>query len=93
MMYGSLVLALVSTGAAVLNGIGLLMTWMKYRSLAYESLIFASEVFGSLHDGEEDYPPPDLAAGALSFIGKISSKKSDRLSKPGYFKRCDTYVL
>jgi hypothetical protein len=44
MMDGSLVLALVSTGAAILNGIGLLMTWLKYRTLAYESLIFASEV-------------------------------------------------
>ena len=73
MMDGSLVLALVSTGAAVLNGIGLLMTWMKYRKLAYESLIFASEVIGALHVEEEDYPPPDLAAGALSIIGKISS--------------------
>jgi hypothetical protein len=73
MMDGSLVLALVSTGAAVLNGIGLLMTWMKYRSLAYESLIFASEVLGALHSGEEDYPPPDLAVGALSIIGKVSS--------------------
>ena len=73
MMDGSLVLALVSTGAAVLNGIGLLMTWMKYRKLAYESLIFASEVIGALHIEEEDYPPPDLAAGALSIIGKISS--------------------
>ncbi|MDD1727578.1 MAG: hypothetical protein LUQ50_00735 [Methanospirillum sp.] len=73
MIEGSLVLALVSTGAAVLNGIGLLMTWMKYRSLAYESLIFASEVIGALHMEEEDYPPPDLAAGALSIIGKVSS--------------------
>ncbi|MGV8109806.1 hypothetical protein [Methanospirillum sp.] len=73
MMDGSFVLALVSTGAAVLNGIGLLMTWMKYRSLAYESLIFASEVIGALHMEEEDNPPPDLAAGALSIIGKISS--------------------
>ena len=73
MMDGSLVLTLVSTGAAVLNGIGLLMTWMKYRSLAHESLIFACEVIGALHGEEEDYPPPDLAAGALSIIGKISS--------------------
>ncbi len=73
MMDGSFVLALVSTGAAILNGIGLLMTWMKYRSLANESLIFASEVIGALHKEEEDYPPPDLAAGALSIIGKISS--------------------
>ncbi|PWR75061.1 hypothetical protein ACKUB1_16210 [Methanospirillum stamsii] len=73
MMDGSLVLALVSTGAAVLNGIGLLMTWMKYRSLAYESLIFASEVLGALHGEEEDYTPPDLAAGALWIIGKIST--------------------
>jgi hypothetical protein len=73
MMDGSLVLALASTGAAVLNGIGLLMTWMKYRSLAYESLIFASEVLGALHVEEEDYPPPDLAGGALSIIGKVSS--------------------
>jgi len=71
-MDDSLVLALVSTGAAVLNGIGLLMTWMKYRSLASESLIFASEVLGALHGREEDYPPPDLAARALSIIGKIS---------------------
>ncbi|NLV27391.1 MAG: hypothetical protein GXY48_09535 [Methanomicrobiales archaeon] len=73
MMDGNLALALVSTGAAVLNGIGLVITWMKYRSLAYESLIFASEVIGALHMEEEDYPPPDLAAGALSIIGKISS--------------------
>jgi hypothetical protein len=73
MMDGSLVMALVSTGAAVLNGIGLLMTWMKYRKLAYESLIFASEVLGALHVEEEDYTPPDLAAGALSIIGEISS--------------------
>jgi len=49
MMDGSLILALVSTGAAVLNSIGILMTWMKYRILAYESLIFASEVLGALH--------------------------------------------
>ena len=60
MMDDSLVLALVSTGAAVLNGTGLLITRMKYRSLAYKSLIFASEVLGALHVGEEDYPPPDL---------------------------------
>jgi len=72
-MDGSLVLVLVSTGAAILNGIGLLMTWMKYRKLAYESLIFASEVLGALHMEEEDYLPPDLAVGALSIIGKISS--------------------
>ena len=72
----SLVLALVSTGAAVLNGIGLLITWMKYRNLAYESLIFASEVIGALHMEDEDYPPPDLAAGALSIIGKISSPRN-----------------
>jgi len=72
-MDGSLVLALVSTGATVLNGIGLLMTRMKYRSRAYESLIFASEVLGALNMEEEDYPPPDLAAGALSIIGKVSS--------------------
>lgn len=49
------------------------MTWMKYRKLAYKSLIFASVVFGALHIEEEDYPPPDLAAGALSIIGKVSS--------------------
>jgi hypothetical protein len=73
MMDGSLVLALVSTGAAVLNGIGLLMTWLRYQELAYESLIFASEVLGALNMEEEDYPPPDLAAGALSIIGKVSS--------------------
>jgi len=70
MMDGSLILALVSTGAAVLNSIGILMTWMKYRILAYESLIFASEVLGALH-GEEDYPTPNLAAGVLSIIGKV----------------------
>ena len=73
MIDGSLVLILVSTGAAVLNGIGLLVTWMKYRKLAYESLIFASEVIGALRMEEEENPPPDLAAGALSIIGKISS--------------------
>jgi hypothetical protein len=53
MMDGSLVMILVSTGAAVLNGIVLLMTWMKYRKLAYESLIFAV-VIGALPRG--DYP-------------------------------------
>ncbi len=63
----------VSIVVTVLNGIGLLMTWMKYRSLAYESLIFASEVLGALHIEEEENPPPDLAAGALSIIGKVSS--------------------
>jgi len=73
MMDGSLILALVSTGAAVLNGIGLLVTWMKYKELAHESLIFASEVIGALHNEDGDNPPPDLAAGALLIIGHISS--------------------
>lgn len=72
-MDGSLIL-LVSTGAAVLNGIGLLFTWMKYKELAHESLIFASEVIGALHNEDGDNPPPDLAAGALLIIGQISSK-------------------
>ncbi|WP_319580914.1 hypothetical protein [uncultured Methanospirillum sp.] len=58
MLDGSLFLALVSTGAAVLNGIGLLMTWMMYRKLAYKSLIFASEVLGALHMEEENSSPP-----------------------------------
>lgn len=58
MLDDSLFLALVSTGAAVLNSIGLLMTWMKYQKLAYESLIFASEVLGALHGEEEDSSPP-----------------------------------
>jgi len=41
--------------------------------LTNAGLIFASEVLGDLHGEEEDYPPPDLAAGALSIIGKVSS--------------------
>ncbi|WP_181391854.1 hypothetical protein [Methanospirillum lacunae] len=48
MMDGSIVLALLSTGAAVLNDIGLLMIWMKCRNLAYEWPIFANEVFDAL---------------------------------------------
>ncbi|WP_319580999.1 hypothetical protein [uncultured Methanospirillum sp.] len=58
MLDGSLILALVSTGAAVLNGIGLLFTWMKYKELAHESLIFASEVIGTLYMEEENSSPP-----------------------------------
>jgi hypothetical protein len=46
----------------VLNGIGLLMTWMKNHSRTYESLFFASEVLGALHREEEDCSPPELAA-------------------------------
>ena len=32
-----------------------------------------SKEHGAVHGEEEDYPPPDLAAGALSIIGKVSS--------------------
>ncbi|MFH0967207.1 MAG: hypothetical protein V1862_05950, partial [Methanobacteriota archaeon] len=64
MMDGSLVLALISTGAATINGNGLVMIWIMYKNQAHESLIFASEVLGALQSGEEEegYPPPDLGS-------------------------------
>ncbi len=74
MMDGSLVLALISTGAAIMNGIGLVMIWARYKNLAHESLIFASEVLGALHseEEEEDNPPSNLTAGVLVIISRFS---------------------
>lgn len=71
MMDGSLILALVSTKAVVLNGIGLLVTWLKYKELERESLQFASEVIGALYIEEGDKPLPELISEVISLIGKI----------------------
>jgi len=48
MLEYELAIAIGSAGAAVLNGIGLIIMWRRYLSLADSSLAFAGDVVGHL---------------------------------------------
>ena len=78
MLEYELAIAIGSAGAAVLNGIGLLIMWRRYLSLADSSLVFAGDVVGHLvayPDGNGEVTDPmGLIATTMVYLDDLTKK-------------------